>query len=87
MQLKLFQETDATNFNANIENTGDFKYFKYKAKLLENAEAHNGNGNFKKSNNCVLTLADNENNINGDAKASNLIVIITKLYVPVVTLQ
>ena len=25
----------ATNFNADIENTDDFKSFKYKAKLLE----------------------------------------------------
>ena len=30
---------EVTNFNSNIENTDNFKSFKYKAKLLENTEA------------------------------------------------
>ena len=30
---------EATNFNADIANTDQFKFFKYKANLLENAEA------------------------------------------------
>ena len=38
---------------------------------------------------CVLSVAGNENNINEDAKANNIIFAIndTKLYVPVVTLS
>ena len=38
---------------------------------------------------CVLPVAGNENNINEDAKANNIIFAIndTKLYVPVVTLS
>ena len=30
---------EGTNFNADIANTDQFKFFKYKANLLENAEA------------------------------------------------
>ena len=30
---------EATNFNADIANTDQFKFFKYKANFLENAEA------------------------------------------------
>ena len=38
---------------------------------------------------CVLSVADNENNVNEDANANNIIFTIkdTKLYVPVVTLS
>ena len=38
---------------------------------------------------CVLSVAGNENNINEDAKANNIIFAIndTKLYVPAVTLS
>ena len=36
--LWFYSEDEATNFNANIENTDDFKSFKYKAKLLGNTE-------------------------------------------------
>ena len=32
--LWLYSNDDATNFNADIENTDDFKSFIYKAKLL-----------------------------------------------------
>ena len=42
----------------------------------------------KRANYCVLSAAGNENNINEDAKANEIIFTIkdTKLYVPVVTL-
>ena len=36
--LWFYSEDEATNFNANIENTDDFKSFKYKDKLLGNTE-------------------------------------------------
>ena len=38
---------EATNFNSNIENTDNFKSFKYKAKLLENTEADGVNETLK----------------------------------------
>ena len=31
--LWFYSKDEATNFNADITNTNDFKYFKYKAKL------------------------------------------------------
>ena len=46
--LWFYSKDEATNFNADIENTDDFKSFKYKAKLLGNTEADNGNGILKK---------------------------------------
>ena len=33
--LWFYSKDEAINFNADIENTDDFKSFKYKAKLLE----------------------------------------------------
>ena len=38
-RLWFFSKDEATNFNADIENTDDFKSFKYKAKLIENTVA------------------------------------------------
>ena len=37
--LWFYSEDEATNFNSDIENTNDFKSFKYKAKLLGNTVA------------------------------------------------
>ena len=39
--LRFYSKDEATNFNANIENTDDFKSVKYKAKLFGNTEADN----------------------------------------------
>ena len=106
--------------NADIENTNNFKYFKYKTKLLGNTVEDEANGilkyakiavlleyfsNFWRSlkiplinckvglklnwtKYCVLTAAGNENVINDNDNANNIIFTIkdTKLYVPVVTL-
>ena len=38
-RLWFYSEDEASNFNNNIANTDNFKYFKYKAKLLGNAAA------------------------------------------------
>ena len=42
--LWFYSKEEATNFNANIENTDDFRSFKYKVKLIGNTvpEADNG---------------------------------------------
>ena len=45
--LWLYSKDEATDFNANIANTDNFKSFKCKAKLLGNTEADNGNGILK----------------------------------------
>ena len=42
--LWLHSKDEATNFNANIENTDNFKSFKYNAKLLGNNGADSANG-------------------------------------------
>ena len=42
--LWFYSKYGATNFNANITNANDFKYFKYKAKLLGNTEVDGANG-------------------------------------------
>ena len=51
-----YSKDKATDFNADIANTNDFKSFKYKAKLLENTAAqpasNQANGILKKCNNC-----------------------------------
>ena len=39
--------SETNNFDADIENTDDLKFFKYKAKLLDNTEADGANGIFK----------------------------------------
>ena len=48
--FQFYSEDEATNFNADVANTNNFKSFIYKAKLLENNEA-DGDGNFKKCKN------------------------------------
>ena len=40
----VFSKDETTNFNADIANTNNFKSFKYKPKLLENADADGANG-------------------------------------------
>ena len=40
----VYSKDEATNFNNNIANTDNFKYFGYKAKLLEDAVADEANG-------------------------------------------
>ena len=42
-----YSKDDATDFNADIANTNNFKSFMYKPKLLENTEADGGNGILK----------------------------------------
>ena len=42
--LWFYSKDQATNFNANIENTNNFKPFNYKAKLLENTVSYGANG-------------------------------------------
>ena len=43
----VYSKDEATNFNVDIDNTIDFKSFKYKAKLLRNTEADDANGILK----------------------------------------
>ena len=50
--LQFYSKDEATNFNADIENTNNFKSFKYKAKLLGNTVVDGANGTVKKCNNC-----------------------------------
>ena len=45
--LQFCSKDEATNLNANIENTDGFKFFKWKTKLLENTEADGENGILK----------------------------------------
>ena len=45
--LWFYSKDEATNFNADIANTDNFKSFKYKAKLLENKVADRKNGILK----------------------------------------
>ena len=42
--LWFYSKDKATNFNTDIENTDDFKSFKYKAKLIGNTVAEGANG-------------------------------------------
>ena len=44
--MVLFKD-EATDFNADIANTNNFKYFMYKDKLLENTEADGANAVLK----------------------------------------
>ena len=50
--LWFYSKDESTNFNADIENTDDFKSFKYKAKPIENTIEEGANGILKKCNNC-----------------------------------
>ena len=47
VSLWFYSQDDATDFNANIANTDEFKSFKYKAKLIENIVAEGANGILK----------------------------------------
>ena len=42
--LWYYSKGEATDFNDDIANTNDFKYFKWKAKLLESIETDGANG-------------------------------------------
>ena len=42
--LWFYSKDEATSFNADIANTNNFKFFKYKAKLLGNTVADEDNG-------------------------------------------
>ena len=57
-RLRFYSKDQATNFNNDIENSNDFKSFKYKAKLLGNTVArptpNQANGIVKKCNNCCV---------------------------------
>ena len=46
--LRFFSKTEAANFNANIANNNNFKYFSYKSKLLGSIEANRANGILRK---------------------------------------
>ena len=50
-QEEVYFKDEATNFNNDIENTDDFKSFKYNAKLLEKS-CRWSEWNFKKCSNC-----------------------------------
>ena len=52
--LQFYSKDEATNFNANDANPNNFKYFKYKAKLLGNTEADGANGILKNATVVVL---------------------------------
>ena len=52
--LWFYSKYEATGFNANIVNTKDFRFFKYKAKLLGNLVEDRANGILKKCNNYFL---------------------------------
>ena len=50
--LWFYSRDEATSFNNDIANDGNFESSKYKAKLLENIEADIANGILKKCINC-----------------------------------
>ena len=50
--LWFYSKNEATNFNADIANDNNYKYFKYKTKLSGNTEADEDNRILKKCNNC-----------------------------------
>ena len=45
--LWFYSKDEATNFNADIANDNNFRFFKYKTKLLGNSEADRTNGILK----------------------------------------
>ena len=51
--LWFYSIDEAINFNNNIANTNNFKYFKYKAKFLENTVADGANGILRNTTNAV----------------------------------
>ena len=50
-RLSFYSKDEATDFNADIANTNDFKSFKYRATLLENTEANGANRILKNATN------------------------------------
>ena len=64
--LWFYSKDELTDFSADIANTNNFKYFMYKAKLLENTEADGANGILKNGtdntnpnpNNIIFTIKD-----------------------------
>ena len=52
--LGFYSNDEATDFNADIANDNNFKFFKYKTKLLRNTEADNANGILKNATIAVL---------------------------------
>ena len=50
-RLSFYSKDEATDFNADIANTNDFKSFKYRATLLENTEADGANRILKNATN------------------------------------
>ena len=51
--LWFYLNDEATNFNVNIANNNNFKYFQYKAKLLGNTETDEVNGIIRSTKNAV----------------------------------
>ena len=54
--LWFYSKDEATNFNANIANIDNFKFFKYKAKLLRNTEAQDDNATNGILKNATITV-------------------------------
>ena len=52
--LWFYSKDETTNFNVDILNTNNFKFFMYKAKLSENTEADGANGILKNASIAVL---------------------------------
>ena len=51
-----YSKDKATNFNADVADTNDFKSFKHKAKLLGKTEANGANGILKSNNSCTIKI-------------------------------
>ena len=54
--LWFYSKDEATSFNANIANIDNFKFFKYKAKLLRNTEAQDDNATNGILKNATITV-------------------------------
>ena len=61
--LSCYSKDEATDFNADIANTNNFKSFMYKVKLLENTEADDVNGILENTT-IVVPLVITRNAIN-----------------------
>ena len=55
-RLWFYSKDEAPNFNANIANIDNFKFFKYKAKLLRNTEAQDDNATNGILKNATITV-------------------------------
>ena len=62
-RLSFYSKDEATDFNADIANTNDFKSFKYRATLLENTEADGANRILKNVISTILYLLYQHNKI------------------------